>query len=580
MLFNPDDRARYKRLLSYIRPHWKVVLLLLAATVVYGLTEPLVPMVMKPLIDGGFAARDMHTVYLMTALLFVGFAVRGIANFVSSYLMTWLSQNVVYTLRDAMFAKLLKLPMRYFDQHSQGSIVSRFTYDVLQLMSASTDAVAILVRETVTITALLAYLLWLDWKLTLLVLLCAPFLAILIIQFSRRLRKIAHALQADMSGINHVLDEALRGRAIIRIYDGEHYEYKRFNHQADTVRRHILKSGKIAGLISPLVEITIIAALCGVIIIAAHKAQSSPLDMTTGTFIAFLGTMALLFPPIKRLGKVAEPIQRGLAATQSIFDFLDEESEEQAALPPFVITRGDITFDRVSFAYHPEHPVLSDFSLHIRAGETVALVGASGSGKSTIAALLAGFYVPDSGHILMDNRDIRDISLKDRRRALAYVAQDTILFAASVAANIAYADASPDSARLEAAAVSANAADFIAKLPQGYQSDIGQQGGKLSGGQRQRLAIARALYKNAPILILDEATSALDSESERKVQQAIERLRANRTAIIIAHRLSTIRNADRIIVLEQGRIAESGSHTELRELGGHYAHMLAQNSFE
>ncbi|MDO5090905.1 MAG: lipid A export permease/ATP-binding protein MsbA [Cardiobacteriaceae bacterium] len=580
MLFNPDDRARYKRLLSYIRPHWKVVLALLSATVVYGLTEPLVPMVMKPLIDGGFAARDMGTVYLMTALLFVGFAVRGIANFTSSYLMTWLSQNVVYTLRDAMFAKLLKLPMRYFDQHSQGSIISRFTYDVLQLMSASTDAVAILVRETITITALLAYLLWLDWKLTLLVLLCAPFLALLIIRFSRRLRKIAHALQADMSGMNHVLDETLRGRAIIRIYNGDAYEYRRFNQQADTVRRHILKSGKIAGLISPIVEIIIIAALCAIILIAAHKAQNAPAHMTTGTFIAFLGAMALLFPPIKRLGKVTEPIQRGLAATQSIFDFLDEADETQAALPPFVITRGDIRFDNISFAYHNEQPVLAHFSLHIRAGETVALVGASGSGKSTLAALLAGFYAPDSGTLYLDDRDVRSISLKDRRRAIAYVAQDTILFATSVAANIAYADDTPDEQRIEAAAQSANAADFIAKLPQGYQSHIGQQGGKLSGGQRQRLAIARALYKNAPILILDEATSALDSESERKVQQAIENLQQNRTAIIIAHRLSTIRNADRIIVLDQGRIVESGTHHELRDQGGHYAHLLAQNRFE
>lgn len=575
-MFNAEDRARYARLLAFIRPHWKVVLLAIVGTVLYGLTEPLVPFVLQPLVDGGFAEGSMRTVYILTALLFFGFALRGLASYTATCSMNWLAQQVVYTLRGLMFRQLLRLPMGYFDAHSAGSIVSRFTYDVLQLMAASTDAVAILLREVVTIIALTVFLLYLDWKMTLLLFVVAPVLAFVIIHVSRKLRRMARAMQEDMSGMNHVVDEALRGRAIVRIYNGQDFEFARFDRQAEAVRFHAVRSTQIAAGASPVVEMTIIAALSAVIILFALKARATPDQMTTGVFVSFLGTMALLFPPIKRLGKVNEPIQRGLAAAQSIFDFLDTPAEPQPALPPCTITRGEIVFRDVSFSY-PEQPVLSGFNLHIQAGETVALIGESGSGKSTIAALLAGFYAPEAGAILIDGTNTAEMSLADRRRAIAFVSQDTVLFSTTIAANIAYADPEPDAARIEMAAASANAADFITKLPHGYTENIGPQGGRLSGGQKQRIAIARALYKDAPILILDEATSALDNHSEAKVQEAVERLRKGRTAIIIAHRLSTIRNADRIVVLEQGRIVESGSHAELLGRGGSYAKLLSQH---
>lgn len=574
-MFNTEDRERYFRLLSYIRPHKKVVLLAIIGTIVYGLTEPLVPFVLQPLVDGGFAKGSMRTVYLMTALLFFGFLLRGLANYTATCSMNWLAQQVVYTLRRKMFRQLLRLPMRYFDQNSAGSIVSRFTYDVLQLMSASTDAIAILLRETVTIIALTIYLLYLDWRMTLLLFVVTPVLTYVIIHVSRKLRSMARAMQEDMSGMNHVVDESLRGRAIIRIYNGQDYEYKRFKKQAEAVRYHAVKSTKIAASASPVVEMTIIAALCSVIILFAHQARTAPSQMTTGVFVSFLGTMALLFPPIKRLGKVNEVIQRGLAATQSIFDFLDTPTEQQPALPPVTIKNGEIEFRDVNFSYL-EHPVLENFNLHIRAGESIALIGESGSGKSTIAALLAGFYMPSSGSIFIDGYDSAMMSLSDRRRALALVSQDTTLFSTSIAANIAYADPTPETTRIITSAESANAIDFINKLPDGFEENVGPQGGRLSGGQKQRIAIARALYKDAPILILDEATSALDNHSEAKVQEAIEHLRANRTAIIIAHRLSTIRNVDRIVVLEKGQIVESGSHKELLERGGSYAKLLQQ----
>ena len=574
-MFNRDDRARYLRLLAFIRPHWRVVLLAAGGTILYGLTEPLVPFVLQPLVDGGFAEGDMRTVYGLTALLFFGFMLRGAASYTATCSMNWLAQQVVYTLRGRMFAQLLRLPMRYFDENSAGSIVSRFTYDALQLMAASTDAVAILLRETVTIIALTVFLFYLDWRMTLLLFVVAPVLAYIIVHVSKKLRTMARAMQEDMSGMNHVVDESLRGRAIVRIYNGQDYEYTRFARQAEAVRFHAVKSTKIAASASPVVEMTIIAALCTVIILFAWKARSAPAQMTTGVFVSFLGTMALLFPPIKRMGKLNEPIQRGLAAAQSIFDFLDAPTEPQPALPPVTLARGDIEFRDVRFSY-PEQPVLERFNLHIRAGETVALIGESGSGKSTIAALLAGFYTPEAGAIYIDGHNLADVSLADRRRAIAFVSQDTVLFSTSIAANIAYADPAPDTAKVRLAAESANAAEFIGKLPHGYDEDLGPQGGRLSGGQKQRIAIARALYKDAPILILDEATAALDHHSEAKVQEAIERLRKNRTAIIIAHRLSTIRNADRIVVLEKGKIVESGSHAELLKRGGSYAKLLQQ----
>ncbi|SUO93693.1 lipid A export permease/ATP-binding protein MsbA [Suttonella ornithocola] len=573
-MLNKEDKARYLRLLSYIHPLWKVVVLAIIATAIYGATEPLFPWIVNQLIDRGFnvdGERNFTAIYQIIIIMVVGFFIRGTANFASSYSTTWLAQKVVYTLRAQLFEKMQHLPMRYFDAHTQGSIVSKFTYDVTQLMSATTDTLISFLRDSVTILALIIYLFILDWKMALILMTAAPFVSWFIVYVSKRLRKMASALQADMGGINHVVDEALRGRAIVRIYNGFQHEYQRFDQQAGNVEAHALASKRISAMISPAIELIIVLSLSAVIIIAAHQDSSN--GMTIGKFMSFLTAMGMLFSPVKRLGRLNESLQRGLAAMQSIFDFLDEPVEQEKYYPPKTISKGNITFHQLSFQYADE-PVLKNFNLSIKAGETVALVGESGSGKSTLAALLAGFYPPDDGTIFIDDIDIATINLSDRRQAMAYVSQDTVLFSGTVAENIAYADTAPNRERIIAAAKSANADDFIQALPQGYDSDIGQQGGKLSGGQKQRLAIARALYKDAPILILDEATSALDNRSEQKVQEAIEHLRKNRTAIIIAHRLSTIENADRIVVLNQGEIIEEGNHQTLIEKNGFYAKLL------
>lgn len=579
-MLNKDDKARYLRLLSYVRPLWKTVLIAVVGTIVYGATEPLFPWIVNHLIDDGFnhvGGRNFTQIYVIIGIMMVGFLLRGLANFASGYAITYLAQKVVYTLRREMFAKLGQLPMTYFHHRPQGSVVSKFTYDVVQLMSATTDSLINLVRDSITIIALVVYLFILDWEMMLVMMIAAPFVAWFIIFVSKQLRKMAESLQEDMGGINHVVDENLRGRAIVRIYNGYQHEITRFDRQARGVERHALASKKIAALVSPVIELIIVIVLSFVIILVAN--QSADDGLTIGTFMGFLTSMGMLFSPIKRIGRLNEAIQRGLAAMQSIFEFLDEETEPQNHFPKIELSKGTIRFENLSFSYS-DIPILENFNLEIQAGETIALVGESGSGKSTLAALLAGFYQPNSGAIYIDGVNTAEMNLHDRRQAIAYVSQETILFSASVIDNIAYADAHPNRDKVIEAAISANAHDFICELPEGYDSNIGQQGGNLSGGQKQRLAIARALYKDAPILILDEATSALDNRSEQKVQEAVERLRKNRTAIIIAHRLSTIENADRIVVLKHGKIIESGNHASLLNQNGIYAKLLNKKNGE
>jgi subfamily B ATP-binding cassette protein MsbA len=575
-----NGKDLYARLLRYVRPHARIFALSILGTVVAAATEPLIPALIQPLLDGSFVEKDPRTIRLMPLLLVAVFVVRGVAGFVGSVTMEWVAHRVVMDLRNALFARLLSLPTRYFDDHSAGNLLSRLTYDVSQVMTATTQALVTLVKDGLAVVGLLGWMLYLNWKLSLLAFLIAPGIALIVRLVSRRLRRLSRELQELMGDLTHVIDEVLQGHKVIKIFGGQEYERQRFHRVNNRVRQFNMKLTAASEASGPLVQLLAIVALGAMIYLASLESAAN--QITVGGFVSLFGAMAMLLAPIKRLTKVNEQLQRGLAAAETIFALLDEPPEPDRGARTIGRARGQVSFRAVGHRYRNEGAeVIRQLDLDVRPGETIALVGPSGSGKTTLMSLLPRFYELESGDILLDGEPIRELRLADLRANIAYVSQDIVLFNDTVAANIAYGAGFQASADAVAqAAESAHAMEFIRELPQGMDTLIGENGARLSGGQRQRLAIARALLKNAPILILDEATSALDTQSERKVQQALDTLREGRTAFVIAHRLSTIENADRIVVLDRGRIAEMGAHAELLARDGLYASLyrLQQNS--
>jgi subfamily B ATP-binding cassette protein MsbA len=566
-----NSQQLYLRLLRYVRPYTRIFALAIIGTAAAAATEPMIPALIQPLLDGSFVNKDPHSIRLIPLLLVAVFIVRGVADFIGKLAMEWIAHRVVMDLRNALFARLLTLPTRYFDDHSAGNLLSRLTYDVNQVMTATTQALVTLVKDGLSVIGLLGWMLYLNWKLSLMAFLIAPGIALIMRLVSRRLRRLSRELQELMGDLNHVIDEVLQGHKVIKIFGGQDYERKRFHRVNNRVRQFNLKLAAVSEGSGPLVQLLAIMALGAVIYFAAL--QSAANQITVGGFVSLFGAMAMLLAPIKRLTKVNEHLQRGLAAAETIFALLDEPPEPDRGVRVMGRAQGQISFHEVSHRYRAEGAeVIDQFSLEVQPGETIALVGPSGSGKTTLMSLVPRFYEPEAGDIQVDGIPIRELRLADLRANIAYVSQDIVLFNDTVAANIAYgAGFQASQADLIRAAESAHAMEFIRELPQGLQTLIGENGARLSGGQRQRLAIARALLKNAPILILDEATSALDTHSERKVQQALDTLRRGRTAFVIAHRLSTIENADRIVVLDQGGMVEVGTHAELLDRGGLYA---------
>jgi subfamily B ATP-binding cassette protein MsbA len=561
----------YLRLLRYVKPYWAPFALSIAAMVVTALTEPAFPALLKPLLDGSFVHKEGGLLLWLPGLIVAVFLVRGFASYLSDYTIGWVANKVVMDLRNAMFANLVRLPTNYYDNHTGGSLISKFTFDVLQVTGAATSVVSVLFRDSLTIAGLLGWLFWLNWKLTLVALLVGPPAVLITRGFSQRLRAMSRAEQTAMGDLNHALEESIGCHRVVKVFGGQDYEAKRFDAGANKVRTFNMKMTSAAAANVPLVQIVVSVALALIIYLAVRQAATD--ETTVGGFVSFLTALLLVFQPLRRLTGVNQTLQRGLAAAESVFHLIDERPESDTGTREIGRAKGKVEFRAVGFSYPgSSRPAVDRVSFSIESGETVALVGASGAGKSTLANLLPRFYAPDSGQILLDGVDIATLRLASLRANIALVSQDIVLFNDTVAANIAYGRlAGTSRTDVVQAAEAAHAMQFIREMTEGLDTVIGENGVRLSGGQRQRLAIARAFLKNSPVLILDEATSALDSESERHIQEALETLMKGRATLVIAHRLSTIERADRIVVLDAGGVSETGRHAELLAASGIYA---------
>lgn len=571
-----NSRQLYFRILGYIDRYRAAAVVSILSMVVLGAVDTAMVKLLGDMVDLFQKLRvGDGTLWIMPAMLFGLGMLRMLSGFVYEYLSAWMASRVMQDMRNDVFGRLVRMPTAFYDQSSTGALLSRVTFDIGQILDAGLNVLTVLVRDSVLIIGLVGYMLYTDWKLTMFCLILLPGAALSIKVVSKRQRRLSRETQDTMGELVCILDESLSGHRIVKVFGGVDYEIDRFGQANNKVRRLHVKRSATSSLNSGFTVFLIAITLAVLIYFAGLRAQDGALS--AGAFISFMSAMLYLQQPVKNISKINDQMHKGLAAAETVFSMIDQPTEEDRGTLEVPRVRGELEYRNVTLRYaaDSERPALDELNLVIKPGETVALVGKSGGGKTTLVNLLPRFYEPTSGQILLDGHPLNDYRLANLRQQIALVSQDVVLFNDTVAANIAYGADEIDMERVRAAAKAAHALDFIEQMPAGLEEMLGENGVRLSGGQRQRLAIARALYKDAPILILDEATSALDTESERYVQAALDNLMQGRTTLVVAHRLSTIERADRIVVMQQGKIVEMGSHAELLAANGVYARMHA-----
>lgn len=584
---SPDSRAQstlkiYLRLLTYVRPYAGLFMLSIVGFLIFASTQPMLAYILKYFVDGlanpeaslfpgNPYLAHLQLLQAVPLMIVVIAAWQGAGSYLGNFFLARVSLGLVHDLRVALFNKLLELPNRYFDSHNSGHLISRITFNVTMVTGAATDAIKVVIREGMTVVFLFGALLWMNWKLTIVMVAILPLIALMVSSTSRKFRKQSKKIQVAMGDVTHVASETIQGFRVVRSFGGENYEQVRFRNASQSNSDKQLKMTKTGAVYTPMLQLVTYSGMAILMFLVLYLRG----DSSAGDLVAYITMAGLLPKPIRQLSEVSSTIQRGVAGAESIFEQLDEVPEVDVGTVERERVSGRLEVRNLSFRYpDTDKMVLDDISFVAEPGQMVALVGRSGSGKSTLVSLVPRFYQHSQGHILLDNVDVQDFRLRNLRQHIALVTQAVTLFNDTVANNIAYGDlAGAPMADIQWAATAAYAHEFIEQMPQGYDTLVGENGVLLSGGQRQRLAIARALLKNAPLLILDEATSALDTESERHIQSALDQVMKGRTTLVIAHRLSTIEKADLILLMDKGRIVERGTHDELLALNGYYARL-------